>query len=156
MLFQGQEFLQSGWFKDSEPIDWQLAQEHEGILRLYSDLIHLRLNRNGTTRGLCGQNVNVHQVDPDNELVAFHRWDRGGPGDDVLVASNFSNQSLEDYEIAFPRDGVWRLRLNTDWDGYSDQFDNLGIGDVNVSGGKMKISIAPYSALVFSQDKPEG
>ena len=27
MLFQGQEFLQAGWFQDSEPIDWQLAQD---------------------------------------------------------------------------------------------------------------------------------
>jgi 1,4-alpha-glucan branching enzyme len=156
MLFQGQEFLQGGWFQDSEPIDWQLAQEHDGILRLYSDLIHLRLNRGGTTRGLCGQRVDVHHVDQANELVAFHRWDQGGQGDSVVIIANFSNQSLKDYHVAFPDDGNWRLRLNSDWDGYSDQFDSSEIGDVVVSDGRTRISIAPYSVLVFSQDIPDG
>ena len=120
---------------------------------MYGDFIQLRLNTQGTTRGLCGQNVDVHHVDQANELVAFRRWDQGGPGDDVLVIINFSNQSLKDYEVAFPGDGVWRLRLNTDWDGYSDQFDNLGIGDVTVRDGRTNVKIAPYSVLVFSQDE---
>lgn len=155
MLFQGQEFLQDGWFQDSQPLDWQLAQEHEGILRLYSDLIHLRLNKRGTTRGLCGQRVDVHHVDQANELVAFHRWDQGGKGDDVVVIANFSNQAMKNYEVAFPDDGNWRLRLNSDWDGYSDQFDSSEIGDVVVSNGRTRISIAPYTVLVFSQDMPD-
>lgn len=152
MLFQGQEFLQGGWFQDSEPLDWQLVEKHEGIVKLYADLIQLRLNKQGVTRGLSGQNVDVHHVDQAHELIAFHRWEEGGPGDDVVVVANFSNQTLNDYKIGFSSNGDWRLRLNTDWEGYSDQFDNVKTGDVRVRQEHATISIAPYSALVYSQD----
>ena len=78
MLFQGQEFLQAGWFQDTVPLDWNLTETHEGLIGLYRDLISLRLNKTGVTRGLCGQHVNVHHVNDQNKVIAFHRWDQGG------------------------------------------------------------------------------
>ena len=155
MLFQGQEFLQAGWFHDTHTLDWHLAHEHGGILQMYCDLIRLRLNQQGTTRGLTGQHARVCHRDQANGVIAFHRWSEGGPGDDVLVAANFSNQALQDCTLAFPGDGVWRLRLNSDWQGYSDDFENRPTGDVDVKDGRAPISIAPYSVLIFSQDKPQ-
>ena len=44
MLFQGQEFLQGGWFDDEVPLDWDLDETFRGVTRLYRDLIALRLN----------------------------------------------------------------------------------------------------------------
>jgi 1,4-alpha-glucan branching enzyme len=38
MLFQGQEFLESGWFHDTVPVDWNQCDEFHGIVRLYNDL----------------------------------------------------------------------------------------------------------------------
>lgn len=32
MLFQGQEFLQKGWFQDTDPLDWSLREMHDGIV----------------------------------------------------------------------------------------------------------------------------
>ena len=52
MLFQGQEFLQGDWFQDTVPLDWDQSETFRGIVRLYRDLIRLRLNRSGVTRGL--------------------------------------------------------------------------------------------------------
>ena len=52
MLFQGQEFLEGEWFRDTVPVDWDKRDEFRGIVRLYRDLIRLRLNRGGQTRGL--------------------------------------------------------------------------------------------------------
>ena len=49
MLFQGQEFLEGGWFRDTVPLDWDQSDEFRGIVRLYRDLIRLRLNRDGFT-----------------------------------------------------------------------------------------------------------
>ena len=43
MLFQGQEFLEGGWFRDTVPVDWDQRDEFRGIVRLYRDLIRLRL-----------------------------------------------------------------------------------------------------------------
>lgn len=51
MLFQGQEFLQGGWFRDDVPLDWSLDDEYHGIVRLYRDLVALRRNFAGRTKG---------------------------------------------------------------------------------------------------------
>ncbi|MCC6512263.1 MAG: 1,4-alpha-glucan branching protein, partial [Pirellulaceae bacterium] len=73
MLFQGQEFLEDGWFQDSVPLDWHKSEEFSGLVRMYRDLIHLRLNRSGMTRGLCGAGLNTfHQNQADN-VIAYHR-----------------------------------------------------------------------------------
>ncbi len=160
MLFQGQEFLQSGWFQDTVPLDWDLTDAHEGLVGLYCDLIRLRLNKTGTTRGLCGQHVKVHHVNDHDKVLAFHRWDQGGPGDDVIVVTNFSSREFHNYRIGLPQGGVWKLRLNSDWTGYSPEFKNLHSCDMTASspdcdGGSYhgEFSIAPYSFLIFSQDK---
>ena len=54
MLFQGQEFLEDGFFHDDDPLDWTKTSTYAGILQLYTDLIALRLNKHGNTRGLSG------------------------------------------------------------------------------------------------------
>jgi 1,4-alpha-glucan branching enzyme len=160
MLFQGQEFLESGWFQDTVPLDWRLKRTHEGVVDLYRDLITLRLNKSGTTRGLTGHHVNVHHVDDQEKLVVFHRWDQGGPGDDVVVVANFSSQPRHDYKIGLPHGGRWIVRLNSDWNGYAPDFQNFPSFDVEAQPGECDgyenhglLSIAPYSFLIYSQDK---
>lgn len=63
------------------PLDWDQRDEFVGILRLYRDLIALRRNRDGVTRGLCGASTRVHHLDASTNVLAFHRWDAGGLGD---------------------------------------------------------------------------
>jgi 1,4-alpha-glucan branching enzyme len=159
MLFQGQEFLQGEWFQDTVPLDWDLSEEFHGILRLYRDLVRLRLNRQGLSRGLSGRGLEIFHVHEQNKVVAFHRWDQGGPGDDVVVVANFANQTYQTYRIGLPREGLWKLRLNGDWQGYSDDFGDLTSGDVAAAPGEFdgcpyhgEINIAPYSVLILSQD----
>lgn len=163
MLFQGQEFLQGGWFQDTVPLDWHLSEEFHGILRLYRDLVHLRLNRAGHSRGLCGRGVRVFHVNDDTKLLAFHRWDRGGPGDDAVVVANFANTPRGNYAIGFPQSGTWRLRLNSDWRGYSDDFSDFASYDVTATAQEYdgypaqgRVDIGPYSVLILSQDPQAG
>jgi 1,4-alpha-glucan branching enzyme len=33
MLFQGQEFLEGEWFRDTVPLDWDQSVEFKGIVR---------------------------------------------------------------------------------------------------------------------------
>ena len=170
MLFQGQEFLEDGWFQDSVPLDWHKSEEFRGLVRMYRDLIHLRLNRSGAMRGLSGSGLNTfHQNQADN-VIAYHRWHQGGPGDDVVVVVNLSHLAHENYKLGFPSPGTWRLRLNSDFNGYSRAFGNQTCSDV-VAGTQTidathdaavvaqdgfpttgTISIGPYSVLIFSQD----
>ncbi|WP_216904173.1 alpha-amylase family glycosyl hydrolase [Synechococcus sp. CCY 9618] len=158
MLFQGQEFLEGGWFRDTVPVDWDQREEFRGILLMYRDLIRLRLNRDAVSRGLCGQFSQVYHLDDERKMLAFHRWDKGGVGDEVVVIANFLHKPQEDYVLGFPAIDVWKLRFNSDWDGYSELFQGYQSGNVDAVSGEFdglpchgSISIAPYSVLIYSQ-----
>lgn len=158
MLFQGQEFLEGGWFRDTVPVDWDQRDEFSGIVRLYRDLIRLRLNHDGFTRGLCGQFTQVYHLNEERKMMAFQRWAQGGPGDDVVVVANFLHEPQHHYVIGFPTGGTWRLRFNSDWQGYNDDFANHPSTDIDTDTGdrdglpwRGAVSIGPYSVLIFSQ-----
>jgi 1,4-alpha-glucan branching enzyme len=118
MIFQGQEFLEDGYFKDTDPLDWTKLQAFRGINLLYRDLIRLSRNWFNQTRGLRGQHINVHHFNNTDKVIAFHRWENGGPGDDVVVIANFANRSYDSYTLGMPRAGQWFVRFNSDWQGY--------------------------------------
>lgn len=158
MLFQGQEFLEGGWFRDTVPVDWDRGDQFHGIVRLYRDLIRLRLNRDGFTRGLCGQFTQVYHLHEERKVLAFHRWDAGGPADDVVVVANFLHEAQVGYVIGLPAAGTWKLRFNSDWRGYNDDFQNHPSTDVVAEAGTCDglpwhaaVSIGPYSVLSYSQ-----
>ena len=158
MLFQGQEFLEGGSFRDTVPLDWEQRDEFRGIVRLYRDLIQLRLNRQGQTRGLSGQFTQVYHLDEERKVLAFHRWDQGGPADDVVVIASFFHQAQDNYVLGFPAHGTWRLRFNSDWHGYSEIFEGHGSSDVKTCLGECdglpynaSVSMGPYSVLIYSQ-----
>jgi 1,4-alpha-glucan branching enzyme len=158
MIFQGQEFLEDGWFQDSDPLDWSKTTTYSGVLKMYTDLIHLRRNTSSTTNGLKGNNVNVFHVNDSDKMLAFHRWQNGGAHDDVVVVANFANKAWTSYDIGLPRSGTWNVRLNSDSTYYGSDFGNYGSSSVTaVSGGRDglafhgTIQIAPYSVLILSQ-----
>ena len=160
MIFQGQEFLADGYFKDTQPLDWSRLLAFSGINLLYRDLIRLRRNWFDETRGLRGQHLNVHHVNNTDKVIAFHRWENGGAGDDVVVVANFANRSYDSYTIGMPRAGQWRVRLNSDWQGYSADFGNQAGYDTTAGGGPFDnmpycadVGIGPYSVLILSQDR---
>jgi 1,4-alpha-glucan branching enzyme len=158
MIFQGQEFLETAPFDDWIALDWSKSQHFSGISFLYRDLIRLRRNWHNNTRGLRGQYLNIFHLNDDAKLLAFHRWENSGAGDDVIIIINLSINSFDSYTIGFPRGGIWRLRFNSDWNGYSSDFGNHSSSDVSTVSGfrdgmfyQGNISIGPYSALIFSQ-----
>ena len=158
MLFQGQEFLEGGWFRDSIPVDWDHKKTFRGIVRLYRDLIQLRLNRQGISQGLCGQFTQVYHLNEKRKLLAFHRWDCGGPGDDVVVIANFLHEAQADYKLGMPAKGHWQVRFNSDWHGYSEIFGGHPSQDIEAVCGDRDglpfhgtVAIAPYSVLIYSQ-----
>nr|WP_068139865.1 alpha-amylase family glycosyl hydrolase [Roseimaritima ulvae] len=159
MLFQGQELLQGGWFEDTEELDWENRDKHPGILRLYRDLIGLRLNRSGNTRGLAGQQLNILHVNHHDKVIAFSRSDAGGVRDETVVLANFSARAFDEYRIGLPAAGTWRLRFNSDAEIYSDHFDGHPVGDLQTDEhpyDHMNVSavtnLGAYGVLVFSQD----
>ena len=161
MIFQGQEFLEDEYFRDSTPLDWTKLDTYGGINALYRDLIRLRRNWFNQTRGLRGQHINVHHVNNTDKVIAFHRWENGGLGDDVVIVANFGNRSYESYSLGFPRAGYWRVRFNSDWQGYSADFGSQSAYDTSAGAGprdglpfQANVGAGPYSVLILSQDNP--
>jgi 1,4-alpha-glucan branching enzyme len=158
MICQGQEILESTPFGGG-PLHWDNYDRFRAIWQLYSDLLHLRRNWFDNTRGLRGQYVNVFHVNDWDKLVAFHRWENGGPRDDVVVVLNFANRSYASYTIGFPRGGLWKVRFNSDWNGYSGDFGNIAGYDATASPPgadglpcQGNTGIGSYSAAILSQD----
>ena len=162
MLFQGQEFLEDGWFQDTDPVDWTKSTTYAGIKALYKDLIALRKDNAGLTRGLTGQNTNVFHVNNAWKVLGFHRWMNGGEKDDVIVVMNFSATPRFGYRVGFPRDGRWKVRFNSDWNGYDASFANTSTFDLDATyatpwdglPASGLFDIGAYTCLVFSQGDP--
>jgi 1,4-alpha-glucan branching enzyme len=160
MIFEGQELLEDRWFQDKIPIDWSRAVDEGGILGMYRDLISLRRNLSGVSRGLCGQNIHIYHFNDEAKLIAFHRWDKQGAKDSVVVVVNMTNQNRDGYVIGFPRAGLWKTRFNSDSYNYGPNFANHPSPDVDAqekgtdglpcSG---EIGIGPYTVVIFSQDE---
>jgi 1,4-alpha-glucan branching enzyme len=157
MLFQGQEFLEWWTWTDRTPLDWSKEQRFAGIKQLYRDLIRLRRNLSGNTRGLSGQHIHVFHVNEGDKVLAFQRWAEGGPGDDVVIVANFGARSFEHYNVGFPRAGTWYLRFNSDYRAYASDFGNRGYdttAEPNPNQGMPasgNVGLGPYSLLIYSQ-----
>ncbi|HEV2576724.1 MAG TPA: alpha-amylase family glycosyl hydrolase [Acidobacteriaceae bacterium] len=162
MIFEGQEFLawQPFYNGEAQPaqIDWTMATTFAGITNLYRDMIHLRRNWFNNTRGLQGANLHILPIFADNMLV-YHRWNQGGPGDDVIVVCNFANVGYASYAIGLPRSGMWRVRFNSDANTYDSSFSNWSSFDTTASGPALNgmpfsgnIGIGPYTCIILSQD----
>jgi 1,4-alpha-glucan branching enzyme len=159
MIFQGQEFLEDEWFHDKDPIDWSKKDTYHGIWLLYRDLIRLRRNGYDNTRGLRGQHVHIHHVNNHDKVLAFHRWEHGGPRDSTVIVMNMGHHSYTGYYIGLPRAGLWRVRFNSDWNGYDAEFDNHLSVDIvahphpkDGMPASANVGIGPYTAIILSQD----
>lgn len=161
MILQGQEFLEDGYFSDSDPLDWTKVNAHGGIWRLYHDLIHARRNAYGITSGLTGAYVNAYFVDDANKLMAYHRRSTGGAGDDVIVIVNNSAAARHGVAIGMPSSGAWNAVCNSDWRCYDPGFGGMGRQTVVATAGPLHgmaaqavVDAPPYSFVIYSQGAP--
>lgn len=161
MIFQGQEFLADGHFSDDKPLHWQQAEELRGLVHLYRDLIRLRRNLDGHTRGLTGQHIQVFHCNEQEKVLAFQRWSEGegGSGDTTVVLCNFADRTHDSYTLGLPVGGHWRVRFNSDWQGYDQEFGNFESLDTQTQDGEYdgfpqhgSFGLAPYSVLILSQE----
>ena len=162
MIFQGQEFFEDGRWTDAAPMDWGRKDTFNGIFQLYRDLVHLRRNLGGATRGLCGNSTLFHHLNDVDKVGAWHRYDQGGVGDDVVVVTHWTNQIRGSYRIGFPREGTWYCVFNSNATAYDASFGGGGPVQVTAEatpwdgmGYSAAFDLPPYTALVFSQKLPE-
>jgi 1,4-alpha-glucan branching enzyme len=162
LIFQGQEMLETSPFGFNTPTNMDFSRavdpKFKGIVHMYRDLIALRRNLKGATRGLTGQNLNVFHADNGNKTLGYHRWENGGPGDDVVVVANFSNTPMQNLNLGFPRQGGWHVLFNSGANVYDPGFVNGDSFDTIANPGRKdglnfngNVTIGPYSVVIFSQ-----
>lgn len=155
MLLQGQEFLQDGSFNDWQELQWDRADEHRGMVQAYHDLIQLRLNHYRNTSGLLGNNISVFHQDEAGKVLAYRRWG-SGTNDDVIVIANFANHKYADYQVKLPLTGAWRVRFNSTWRGYCQDFPQTDVYLLETdASGAIHLELSPYMALILSRDTDE-
>ncbi|MDO5503523.1 MAG: alpha-amylase family glycosyl hydrolase [Actinomycetia bacterium] len=159
MIFQGQEMLEDSYFRDDEWLDWSKVDENSGIVLLHRHLIALRRNTTGRTAGLRGAGFAVIRADEERKVLVMHRFHEGGPGDDVVIAVNLTDQPVTDYQVGFPASGLWAVQLNSDAEMYSPEFSSFEVWDVTADGPATDgceqsgtISLGPYSFVIFSRE----
>ena len=158
MIFQGQEFVRADWFDDTNPIDWDEAGEQDQTMRLYHDLIRLRLNKDGYSAGLTGQETDVSHINDADNVIAFRRRLLGSDEGEVMVVLNMSNRNWDEYRIGFPSAGNWKVRFDSSSQNYGADGAEHGTSHVDTvhapydwythSAG---FKLPAYSAIVFSK-----
>jgi len=112
LLLQGQEFFETSCPNWPIPptINWDNKEIFGHIFRIFQTLISLRIDNKGISRGLSGSGINIYHTNEMAKVMAIHRYERGGPGDDVIIIYNFSNKKFPNYKIGLPRPGRWQVR----------------------------------------------
>lgn len=158
MLFQGQEMLEDWQFSNFTALRWDRTNTYSGVVRAYQDLVRLRRNLAGGTQGLKGTGCDVYRADDGNKVIAYHRWDAGGVGDDVVVLANFAATAWQGgtYQVEFPSAGTWYAHFNSDSTRYGSDFSDIGQASVVASGSPATaaVDMGLYSLQIFSKAEP--
>jgi len=158
MLFQGQEFIEDEYFQDTEALDWGKLDKLKGISKLSTDLIALRTGKAERTNGLRGQQVAIIHFNQENNILAYIRSTDGEDNEPVLVILNFSDKDFEEYGIGVNEDADWKLRFNSTWKGYDEDFTDLeveGMEKVEEPTDEKpftgQVTIPAYAALIYTK-----
>ncbi|MEJ7658173.1 MAG: alpha amylase C-terminal domain-containing protein [Hymenobacter sp.] len=66
----------------------------------------------------------MFHVNNEDKVIAFARWD-DSPENATVVLVNFAHQAHDNYTIGLPAGGEWKVRFNSNWDGYDADFNNF-------------------------------
>lgn len=151
MLLQGQEFMQGGSFNDWQMLEWAKAERFSGIVAAVRDMTNLRLNKFGNTGGLTGCDVEVFHKNYDNRVLGFARSNERGKK--TLVVINFSTDIINNYSLVFPEGGEWKVRFNSSWKGYSEDFAEYLIDSVIPNDkNEVEINLPGYVVVILSKE----
>lgn len=121
-IVQGTEWMEDdGW--EASKIDWAHKSAYAGVYAYYRELIRLRTSEPAL---FANSPLWTYHVNDAMDVMAFERYQNGGKS--FVAVANLANDDRNGYRVGMPRDGVWRVRLNS-----SDaQFDGPGGGPAGV------------------------
>ncbi len=111
MILQGQEMMETNQFSDARALDWSRTNAYGSAVEFYRDLVGLRRNLGGRTRGLQAETVEFLRVDQAAKVIVYRRGTEVPSPDDVVVVANLRNTALENYAIPLPAELRARVPL---------------------------------------------
>jgi 1,4-alpha-glucan branching enzyme len=155
MLFQGQEFITYGDFKDTKPLDWERQSFFNGISRMYRDLICMRNGREESMVGLTGHLTETLHFSNETLILAYSRVHNDHLDRPVVVVLNFSHQTYHNYTLGVPMSGEWQVKFNSSWKGYDEVFEGTEIHSITTNGPfenqphSIKVNIPAFGGLML-------
>jgi len=146
MLLAGSEFLQGGDFNDWSALDWQNVAKFLGVVTAHQHLIALRKNLYDDSGGLAANDFREILADETAKVLVYQRGQDGVQP--VIVIANFNNAKVANYSLQFLPDSDWKVRFNSSWKGYSPDFRELKIDQVNQ---QTKLDLPAYIVLVLTR-----
>ncbi|WP_017446072.1 alpha-amylase family glycosyl hydrolase [Gayadomonas joobiniege] len=144
MLFQGQELLEDLWFDDARPLDWSRAEQFPQLLKAYQQLIRLRLNEQGLTKGLTLEGIEVVHFDLVNKVIAYCRQAEHAEQGNVIVLINLKNLSHDSYQADGFYGRKWQCIFN-----WSQGLQPTEALNVSAEEG-FNQSLEAYQVLIYS------
>jgi len=161
LLFMGGEFGQWSEWNHDNSLDWHLLEwdKHKGLQQLVKDLNKVS-KQEGSLHEIDGDWRGFEWIDvsdADNSLISYIR--RGKNADDfVVVILNFTPAVHHGYQIGVPKDGEYKVVMNTDSEYYGGS--NAGDSVIKAKWGEwhnqpayINVTIPPLAALIL---KPKG
>jgi len=148
LLFMGSEFGQDTEWSEEWGLNWWLLDSpwHAALQKLVKDLNEVYKDnpslweRDFTPDGFEWLDVN----DADRNVLAYIRKDAAG--NPVVAVINFSGGPHENYRLALPNGGKWKVAINTD----ATEYGGSGAGPTNHS--LLKAEAVPYYGRDYSVD----
>jgi 1,4-alpha-glucan branching enzyme len=117
LLFMGGEFAQWREWNETESLDWHLVNKplHEGVQTLVRDLNQV-YGGHAALWEVDAEPSGFQWIDADNAAENIVSFIRRAPGTDreLVCVGNFAPVTREAHRLGLPREGKYRLILNTD------------------------------------------
>ena len=159
MIFMGQEFLESGHFDGSTPLDWSKQTTYSGILAMYKRShpaapqqrrAHARAARQKRLRF-----PRKRDAQRSSPIVAGTRAARATTSSSSPTSAPSRSRS---YNSGLPRSGAWKVRFSSNDSKYSADFPATPTADVATTATARDgfpqmgaLQLGPYQVLVLSQ-----
>ena len=115
LLFMGGEFGQWREWTETESLDWHLLESplHSGIQKLIRDLNRIYLDHDALWR-TDAEAAGFEWIDVDNAAENIVAFIRRSPEGQMICVANFSAVPKSGYRLGLPREGRYKVLLNTD------------------------------------------
>jgi 1,4-alpha-glucan branching enzyme len=146
-LFMGQEFLEDKQWSEvpTSPLHiwWGGLQSGDPSMVDHLRFTQEAIRARWTHPALRGPAANVYHVSETDRVIAIHRW-LEGTGRDIVAVVSLNETTQYNYQLGFPRSGLWVESFN------SDVFDHWVNPLVAGNGGQIQAAGPPMHGFSAS------